>query len=317
MTQGFYAKLWVFCYSVVLPLIVGYLIKKIAKIPKEKFDILIKINVAFFMPVTIALTFWNMSISRDIIFLPLIGFFVPIVGAVLGFFLSKNRYKTNNERGSFIVSSMLSNRLNVGGLSSYIIFGEPALIYVNLILLFQAVNNYVIGHTIGNYFGNRDKMKKGSAFKAIFLRITNISILGMIFGLILKFSGINRPEIMAEVVDKFIKIVAWLSLTAIGAAIEFRNAMKYHKDIPRIFLVKFLLLPIISGALAFWLLNDKIAIATVIISGISPVAINAVVVAKMNNLNQAVTINAFLSTSLFFLVVIFPILLWVAQRFFV
>ncbi len=309
MDSTFYSKLWVFIYSIVFPLAVGYAVKKLFKIKKEKFDILIKINLAVFIPITVVLSFWRMNITRDIIFLPIIGFVVPIIGAVLGFYFSRGRYETDNERGGFIVSSMLSNRFNIGGLSAYIIFGEIAYVYVNLLLLLNSVTNYVIGHSIGNYFGNRDKIKKGNAFRAIFLRITNISVLGIIVGLILRFSGIPRPEMMSGILDKLIKVVAWFSLTAVGASIEFRNAMKYKKDVPSMFLVKFVLLPVASTLLAVLLLNDNIAIATVLIAGISPVAINAVIVAKMNNLNQAVTINAFLSTSLFYLVVIFPILL--------
>jgi len=314
MENDFAAKLLVFSYSIVLPLIVGYLTKKITKIPKEKFDILIKINLAVFLPITIMLAFWNISITKDVIFLPIIGFIIPLIGALLGYILSKNRYDSDNKRGSFVISSMLSNRLNIGGLSSYIIFGEIAYVYVNLILLFQAVTNYVIGHTIGNYFGNKDKIKNGPTFKALVFRFTNISVLGIILGLILKFSGIPRPDIMSGVVDILIKIVAWMSLFAVGTAIEFRSAMKYFSDIPRMFLVKFILLPIVSAGLAFLLLKDNVAIATVCILGISPVAINAVVVAKMNNLNQAVTISAFLTTSAFFLIVIFPILLFIAQK---
>jgi predicted permease len=117
-------------------------------------------------------------------------------------------------------------------------------------------------------------------------------------------------------VDPLIKVTAWLMLLAVGAAIEFRNAMKYLRDIPLIFFSKFVLLPAFSALLAFLLLKDPIAIATVIIIGMGPVAINAVVVAKMNNLNQAVTISAFLTTSTFFIVVLFPILLVVMQKLF-
>jgi predicted permease len=313
MTQGFYAKLWAFFYSVVLPLAVGYAAKKITKMPKEKFDILIKINFVSVLPVTAALAFWNMSVTKDLIFLPAIGFVVPLIGAVFGYFVSRKRYGTDNERGSFIVSSMLSNRLNIGGLSAYIIFGEVAFVYINLIILFQAITNYVIGHSIGNFFGNRHKIKNGPTFKALVFRITNISVLGIIVGIILNVSGIPRPEVMAGVLDKLIKVMAWLMLLAVGAAIEFRAAMKYLRDVPLMFLVKFVVLPAFSALFAFLLLKDPIAIATTVILGMGPVAINAVIVAKMNNLNQAVTISAFLTTSTFFLVVIFPILLIVTQ----
>lgn len=315
MNSGFYAKLLVFFYSIVLPLVVGYLLKRITKIPKEKFDILIKINLAFFIPITVMLTFWNLKVSNDIIFLPLIGFFVPLIGGIFGYILSKKRYKSDNERGSFVISSMLSNRFYIGGLSAYIVFGEIAYVYVNLILLFQAITNYVIGHNIGNYFGNKDKIKNGPTFKALVFRITNISVLGIIVGIILNISGIARPVNMVGVVDKMIKIAGWMSLTAVGASIEFKNSMKYLKDIPAMFFVKFIILPIVSTSLALLLLQDPIAIATVAIVGMTPVAINAVIVAKMNNLNQDVTIGAFLTTSTFFLVVIFPIILITAQKF--
>ena len=313
MTQGFYAKLWVFFYSVVLPLAVGYAAKKITKIHKEKFDILIKINFVSVLPITVALAFWNMSISKDLIFLPIIGFVIPLIGAVFGYFVSRKRYETDNERGSFIVSSMLSNRLHMGGMSAYIIFGEAAYAYVNLIILLQAITNYVIGHSIGNFFGNRHKIKNGPTFKALVFRITNISVLGIIIGIILNVLGIPRPEVMSDVLDKLIKVMAWLMLLAVGASIEFRNAMKYIRDIPLMFLVKFIILPAFSALFAFVLLKDPIAIATVIILGMGPVAINAVIVAKMNNLNQAVTISAFLTTSTFFLVVIFPIIVIITQ----
>jgi hypothetical protein len=257
-----------------------------------------------------------MQITKDVIFLPLIGFVVPLVGAVFGYFLSRGRYKSDNERGSFIISCMLSNRLQIGGLSAYIIFGEIAYVYVNLVILFQAITNYVIGHSIGNFFGNRDKIKSGNTVKALIFRITNISILGIIAGVILNVSGIPRPDAITSIVDPLIKVTAWLMLLAVGAAIEFRNAMKYLRDIPLIFFSKFVLLPAFSALLAFLLLKDPIAIATVIIIGMGPVAINAVVVAKMNNLNQAVTISAFLTTSTFFIVVLFPILLVVMQKLF-
>ena len=123
-----------------------------------------------------------------------------------------------------------------------------AFVYINLIILFQAITNYVIGHSIGNFFGNRHKIKNGPTFKALVFRITNISVLGIIVGIILNVSGIPRPEVMAGVLDKLIKVMAWLMLLAVGAAIEFRAAMKYLRDVPLMFLVKFVVSSRFFGA---------------------------------------------------------------------
>ena len=315
MIKDIAPKMLIFLYNVILPLIIGYIIKKITKIDNKKLDILIKLNIALFLPLSVTLTFWNMSFSSEMIYLPIIGLIMPLVGGGLGYLFSKNRYDNRRKTGSYIISSMLSNRKNIGGLSIYIIFGEIGYLYANMIMLFNAVTTYIIAHPLGNYFGNLNIKKNKVNFKSIVFRITNIGILAIIFGITLKLSGIVRPSFISDVVDKLIKISAWAALLPIGASIELSSIIKYRKDIPSLFLIKFVIMPLIAGVIAFLLFDDIIIISTVIMLAISPVAINAVVVAKMNNLDEHVSINAFLATSIFFIIIIFPLVLLALQFF--
>ena len=127
-----------------------------------------------------------------------------------------------------------------------------------------------------------------------------MGILAIVIWGILNLSGVIRPSYLILIVDKAIKVTAWIALLPIGVSIELLKVKNNLRDMPSIFLVKFIILFLIAVAIAIPLLSDKIAIITVIMLAMTPVAINAVVVTKMNNLDEELTINAFLITSTFF-----------------
>jgi predicted permease len=306
-------KILVFLLNVVLPLIAGFALQRITRIPREKFNIMIKINLALFLPMATMLSFWNMNFTRDALFLPLIGFIIPLVGLFLGIIIGKMRYDSSRKKGSFVACAMLSNRKTIGGLTAYIIFGEIAYLYMNLILLFNDITSYFIAHPIGHYYGHSDKGKYRVTLKSLVLRITNIGIVGILLGVTLNLSGISRPAAFAQVLDKLIKICGWIALMPIGASIDFSRVKDYFKDIPSLFLIKFIIMPVLTMLMAYPVIKDPIALATVFIIAIAPVAINAVVVAKLNNLDEDLAISAFLTSTLVFIVIIFPLLLIAGQ----
>ena len=306
-------KFLVFFSNVVLPLIVGYTIQRISRIPREKFNIMIRINLALFLPIATMLSFWNMNFTRDVLILPVIGFIIPLVGLILGILIGNIRYDSSSKRGSFIACAMLSNRKTIGGLTAYIIFGEVAYLNMNLVLLFNDITSYMIAHPVGHYYGHADKGGYRVTLKSLVFRITNIGILGILIGIILNLSGIERPAVFAQILDKLIKICGWIALLPIGASIDLTRVKGYFKDIPSIFLIKFIIMPVLTLLIAFPLIKDPIALATVFIIAISPVAINSVVVAKLNNLDEDLAISAFLTSTTVFIVLIFPILLVAGQ----
>ncbi len=102
--------------------------------------------------------------------------------------------------------------------------------------------------------------------------------------------------------------MAWLSLIPIGGSIDFHGVRKYMLKTLDLNLQKFIIMPVLTALICFPLVHDPLQLAALISTSTTPIAINSVIVAKLNNLDQDVVISAFLSSLLIYLLIIFPIL---------
>ncbi|MEX1377412.1 MAG: hypothetical protein AB1Z23_08025 [Eubacteriales bacterium] len=300
-------KMLSFFISVILPLIIGYLIKSIFKVKKEKLDFLLYINIMLVLPISLILVFWKMELTRSMILLPILGFILPLVSGFLGYLFSRGKFEDPKQKGSYIVSNLLSNRGTIGGLTMYILYGELGYAYVNLIILFGSVLVYLIAYPLGNYFSSNSTNEKRT-FKSIIFKRTNIPILGIFIGILLNFFGGERPIALTNIVDFLVKSMAWFSLIPVGSSIDFHGMKKHLSKVLDIGLIKFVIMPLLSAVVAYLLIPDKQMATSLIVVSATPVAINAVVVAKLTKLDENVAIAAFLFTITVYLVVLFPII---------
>lgn len=263
-----------------------------------------------FYPLTVLLLFWNFSLDWSMAWLPLMGLLTPILAGVLGWVVVQRRYTNPLQQGSYIISAMLSNRGTIGGLALYILLGEIGFAYNQLILLFGPINVYLIAFPVAEYYHSKTiKKTKNQPFslKQLVLNRNNLPIVGIIIGLCLNFSPLERPEAFSAIIGKFINVYAWCALLPIGASIRFNKVRGHIKNIMSLSILKFLILPILTFIVVFFLLDDPIAQYTLIVTSITPCAINAVVCAKLNHLDVDVAISAFLFTTIIFIFVVFPV----------
>ena len=300
-------KMLSFFISVILPLIIGYILTNLIKIKKEKLDILLLINIMFVFPFSIILVFWNMQIQKSMIMLPVLGLLSPILSGFLGYLFCRGKYDDPKQKGSYIIANMLSNRGTIGGITMFILYGELGYAYVNLILLFAGINIYFMAYPLGNYYSNQKSGQKRT-FKSVVLQKTNLPILGIIIGILLNFFGGERPEFFTAQVEILVKFMAWLSLIPVGASIDFHGMKKHLVKVLDIGIIKFIIMPLLTAIIAYFLVPDKQMAASLIVVSTTPVAINAVVVAKLTKLDENVSIAAFLYTTTVYLLVIFPII---------
>lgn len=301
-------KMSIFFVNIILPIAIGYIIINTTRITKEKLNILLFINILVVLPISCILVFWNMQFSRGMILLPILGFLTPLISGAIGYLFSKKKYSDPKKQGSYIVASMLSNRGTIGGLTMYILFGELGYAYVSLIILFSSINIFFIAFPLGNYFGNKQSNKEKVSLKSILLKKTNIPILGIIIGICLNLFGGARPEVATIVIDPLIKVMAWLSLIPIGSSIDFHGVKKNLKKTFDISLIKFIIMPLVTAAIAYPLISDVKMATSLVIINMMPVAINAVIVTKLANLNEDVSVAAFLITLTIYLFIMFPII---------
>jgi predicted permease len=304
-------KLLLFFIDLILPICVGYLLQKQKRWGDPFFNKMMRVGIIYVTSITVTISFWGSGISAETIWLPILGVVMQMVPFGIGYYVAKRKYKDPLEQGSYILAAMLLNRGVVGSLSVYILFGEVGYSSAQLVMLLSNLVLFSFCFPMANYFSELEQGKRRGKpkLKSVLISPTQLPTLGIVFGIILYFSGINRPRALANVMDITIHITAWLGLIPVGYSINFKKMKGYWKRIWDIAAIKFVLTPVLLYFPARLLIHNDIVLRTFLVLATAPTAINAVATAKLNKLNVHVAMAAFILTTALYVVVIFPLLL--------
>lgn len=298
--------------DLILPLIVGYLLYQRRLLSDAAVNLLIRINVVVFFTLLSLFSFWALPLTRDLLILPAFFAFIILFPGFISWRFLGRRFHSPIDRGTHLISALLSNIGTLGGICAYIIYGEPGFAYAqiggacqNLILVllaFPAAQYYYLLHK------NRGRSARldGRAFLGLLISWNQLSLLGMAAGLLLNLFGAVRPPVLSSAFSYLIHISAWFAMLPVGSLINFRRARHFvYLTLDMIFL-RFLLVPLVAYFAARLVISDPvIRNALVLFAGV-PAAINATLTARLYHLNVDYTIAVFLMTTVLYLTVLFP-----------
>ena len=298
--------------DLILPLIVGYLLYQRRLLSDAVVNLLIRINVIVFFTLLSLFSFWALPLTRDLLILPAFFAFIILFPGFISWRFLGRRFHSPIDRGTHLISALLSNIGTLGGICAYIIYGEPGFAYAqiggacqNLILVllaFPAAQYYYLLHKNSGRSARLD----GRAFLGLLISWNQLSLLGMAAGLLLNLFGAVRPPVLSSAFSYLIHISAWFAMLPVGSLINFRRARHFvYLTLDMIFL-RFLLVPLVAYFAARLVISDPvIRNALVLFAGV-PAAINATLTARLYHLNVDYTIAVFLVTTVLYLTVLFP-----------
>ena len=298
-----------FVADLLLPMGAGYLLARRAGIGPDRLDPLMRFAIVSVAPVLTGLTFWGVQLAPHLAWLPVLGVVMLVLPGVVA--LGTARSKTAHgplERGSYVLTSMLANRGVVGGLATYILFGEQGYAWSRLIIIFGPMIVFMIGFPLaGRYYQQHAgaTVERGSWRDVVFSR-NQAPVIGIGLGLTLNLIGVARPEPAAQAIPYLVHVMAWLMLLPTGAAIRLREWPQYFTGLLDVLAIKFILTPLVLAALAWALGFRGELLATVVLLAASPTAIFTVVVARAQGLNTQMAMAGFVLTTVVYLLVVFP-----------
>lgn len=97
-------------FDIILPLIVGYMLKRYNRLSSETCNKIIRFNIVVVMTVLAVLSFWILPLRQELIALPFFAYLNVIIpwGLAKVFKLDK-RFVTSSERGSYLITVIPSN----------------------------------------------------------------------------------------------------------------------------------------------------------------------------------------------------------------
>ena len=299
--------------DLILPLIVGYLLYQRRLLSDTAVNRLIRINVVVFFTLLSLFSFWALPLTRDLFMLP--AFFALIIlfpGFISWRFLGR-RFHSPIDRGTHLVSALLSNIGTLGGICAYIIYGERGFAYAQIGGACQNIALVLLVFPIAQYYYLLHKTRgraarlEGRGFLGLLVSWNQLSILGMAAGLMLNAGGIARPPVLSDAFTYIIHVSAWFAMLPVGSLINFRRARHFLYLTLDMILLRFLIVPLVTFFTARLFISDPIIQNTLVIFASVPAAINATLAARLYHLNVDYTIAVFLVTTVLYLIILFPV----------
>lgn len=301
----FYIFMDLFC-----PLMLGYICRFWQTCDDKFFRGMINFNIFFLYPLLSLLSFWVLKLNSELIWLPIFGVLLGVIPGVTAYAWSARKYDDPLEKGSYLLSAILSNFGTLGGLCAFILFGEIGYAYVQLTVAPQNFFLFLFCFPLAQYY-YQQSLHSGPCkvnVAEIFFNRNQIPVLGLFLGIGLHGSGMPRPDFLGAIFDPLVHLGAWTALMPIGFSMELAEMRQYYRRIFDLIPIKFVITPVLAFFLSRLVLQDSVAIKTLLVIASTPTAINAVVTAKIYNLNVNVAMAAFVVTTAMFILLVFPFL---------
>lgn len=315
--QTEYLRLLYVFTDLILPLIVGYFLHRKKIFPDKFINLLIKFNVVVVYTLLTLLSFWVLPLSRELLYLFPFGALYVLVPGAIGALTFAKRHKSLLNRGAYVMSAMLSNIGTLGGVCAFILYNEEGFAYTQIIGSCQNILLVLLCFPLAQYYHNKhfagNRVENAPSWWRTLFSVNQMSILGIILGLILNGYGIPRPAILSPIFQWLIHFGAWVALLPVGVMINFSHTKFYYTRVWDLAILRFLIVPAFIYLASRIFFADRILLNTLFICAMAPTAINAVLTSRLYQLNVNLAISSFIMTTAVFLLIIFPALFFIIK----
>lgn len=309
-------KLVLFAVDMVAPLTLGYFCRLQSVVKEAFFNKMILNNILVIYPALSFLSFWVLPLRYELALLPVMGLLMGIIPGVVAYFVAERKFTSELDKGSYVMSAILSNLGTIGGLCVFILYGETGYAYQQLVVLFQYILMFMFCYPLAQYYYQRAQQGSEAgeiSIKSILFNRNQLAVLGIMCGIALHIAGVPRPQALGAFFEPLVHIGAWTALIPVGYSIDFQQLKEQYHSVKDLVLIKFIITPVAIYALARLLISDTTMLNTLLVLAATPTAVNAVITARIYKLNIHITVAAFILTTLVFLLVVYPALfLWLS-----
>jgi predicted permease len=302
------AKFTTLFVDMILPLVVGYLLRRASWNGARLFNWMISLGIIVLFPTMTAFSIWGLQPVFELIWLPAFGVLLHILPGGLALVWGRRKYQSSLDYGSYTISGFLSNHVTLGSLSAYILYGEKGYAYTQMALLFNSLLMFGFAYPLAQHYRNQFDHGKGLKLdlKQLVFNRNQMPLVGMMAGILLNWLGVSRPEGFLPVFDLMVHFSAWTFLVPVGYSMDFGEVRQYWRDALDITIIKCAITPALTAVLAGMLIQDPVAFRTLILLAAQPTAVNAVIAMKLFGLNLHLSVGAFVLSTAVYLVLIFP-----------
>ena len=252
-----------------------------------------KIGLLFFMPITFMSAVWIVSFENlRVVLLPVICIITLLSGGLLGMFIARLQKKSVKQTAVLFCCGSFSNLGAIGTLACYMFLGEAGLGLVVLYRMLEEIYFYTFGYPLARFYSRAadDNQSIGRRLLDVLKDPFVAAALSAFFiGLFLNLTNIPRPSFFELVIALSVPLGTFVLIVSIGLGMRFSSIGDYLSESLWLSLIKFVAMPLIACSMAYLfgmhLMDDGLAFKVVLVLSSMPVAVNALVVASIYDLD--------------------------------
>lgn len=275
-------------------ILLGFIAKKIFKDELSERGMVI-LSVYFLHPI---FSFWGLStkpMSLELLQVPLYYVLFSLLTIAVSFVFARLFFEDVKERSIMTISAAINNTGNLGIPLGIAIFGEVSIIYTSM----MSVANTLMTYTLGVFFYSAGT----SSMKQAFLNIFKLPVIwAAMLAFVLNFSGIVIHPTLFKSLEMGAYCTVVLQLMIFGMYLYNMKLGELNlKLLLHVNLLKFVILPILTAWLLFFVLPLEPFVASVIfLELIVPLAVTNVNIAALYDCKPVDVASLILFTSLLF-----------------
>jgi malonate transporter len=300
-----YTKVARMLMVIVGSLTAGYLTRRSRRLPSARSTPITRSTMAYLQPIPLALMIWGLDPPGwQTSLLPFLAAALMLITWPVAWLVARLLRLDAPATGSFIVSAMFSNiGLTYGAFVCYILLGELGAALGLIYCLAFSPMLYSVGFFIGRHYGTEGGRGIGAVIRDTLREPqTRNPLLGLIVGAVLNLAHAPRPELMGTLLDLVIPGTTAVYLFAIGLSLSLTSVIRETRPCLALAVVKFAISPAIALGLA-WLVGLGPGLARPVlqvffIQSTTPVAIMALIVPQLFDLDLDLANAGWLTTNL-------------------
>lgn len=294
-----------------LPLSLGFLARRQGFLKEERGKFLFLIGMIFFESPIVVLILWKLTLNRDYLYLPLLGFSLVLFAGLTGFGFAKKLFREKKEQGAMVLASALSNQgFLLGGFICFLFFGQEGYALSVVYILYFHFTIFFICFPVARYFSSSETISLLKMIRNTLFDIRSLPMLALIFGVLLNLLNVPFSEQLTGILDFVIPFTTFYFMFSIGLQLRLEFSYFFRREAYIIWLIKFILTPLLAYLIILYTGMKGLVAKIIFIESFTPAAAYSIMISTLFDLDKALASRLFVTSTLFFLFIIFPIVVF-------
>ena len=297
-------------------LVSGYLASSRFGLPERFAKKIMTIVLVCFNWLIALLVIWQMQLSRQLIWLPIIGFVLMLTITAISTAVFSFLKLSQRSRLTLILAGALSNLGYTGGaFICYALFGTRGLALANIYPILWLPAVYLVFFPLLKIYELRSNNCNAKFKLAHILDLRFLAIPAVIIAIVLNLTNVKSPAFIAQfrIIDILVYTASSLAFFAIGLRVKLSRLKNYINLYFLLAVVKFILTPA-AAVLIIWMLAltgrdlTDLVRKVVIVLSVTPSAVLMVTMSNVFDLDGPLASALWVVTMAIFAAVIVPVL---------